>query len=195
MGRISRIFAVGTAAAAAVFNAALAGGARFAPPSHSQALAAVQARITGEAEESYFFDATVDPERRRSFPLDVQLLKCSWNGDRRVPRPSFGVVARQGYDCVVEIFPAAQPNFRVYGFFYHTGLDWAYYGALGEAFVVQVDRYDTGLIKSRQTAREGSELYRGQPLGPVLLKDPYEDILDAYLPPPLGFERGPGVRR
>lgn len=159
-------------------NGSPIGTALFPPPSHFEALSAVQAEVTGRAESGYFADLTVDLSTRRNYPIDIQLLRCEHTLERSIPGRFSTTIGRTGYDCVMDVFPVAEPGFRISGFFYHDGLMWRYYGALDDALVIDIDRFDDGIITSRQTPKPGAIRYRGQPFSLDSYTNPYLDILD-----------------
>ena len=157
----------------------LVGTQLVAPPSQYDALTAIHAAVSERASGATagsFGDYT----QSSNYPIDVHLVRCDKTLSRALEAPSGERVIENGFDCVIDVYPLAAPHFRTYGFFYHSGLEWRYYGSLGAQLLVEIDRYETSPIISRRTARDGSVLYNGQPFGKRNLRNPYQSILDGY---------------
>ena len=152
--------------------------ARHGPPSNYDALRAIQHEFTGGV--TYDLNIMNNPR----YPVDVQLFSCEFNADRRLTGLDDGIIPTySGYDCILDVYPMGDRKLQVYGFFYHTGLDWRYYGTLVETLVVRSDRYGNDLIQSRQSAKPGGAVYEGQPFGTSVIENPYKGILDLYEDP------------
>ncbi|MEL7489603.1 MAG: hypothetical protein AAGJ73_02700 [Pseudomonadota bacterium] len=158
----------------------LVGSKLIAPPSQYEALTAVHTEVAERAARSYYGALGRDFTQSSNYPIDVHLVRCDKTLSRALLGPSGERIVENGFDCVMDIYPIAEPHFRTYGFFYHTGLEWRYYGALGAGLLIDIDRYDTSPIESQQTARDGSVLYDGQPFGKKNLQNPYKSIIDGY---------------
>lgn len=150
-----------------------------APPSHYDALSAIHDAVSERAARSTYVSFG-DYTQSINYPIDVHLVRCDKTLSRAIVAPSGERAIENGFDCVIDIYPLAAPHFRTYGFFYHSGLEWRYYGALGAQLLVDIDRYEPSPIISSRTAREGSVLYNGQPFGKRNLRNPYQSILDGY---------------
>ena len=59
----------------------------YAPPSNFAAKEAFQAEFSRQSGESFFNALDFDPSSQHNYPVDVQVLKCEANTDRRLPSP------------------------------------------------------------------------------------------------------------
>ena len=152
----------------------------YGPPSHYDALVAFQGEIIKKSSTSYYSIWGADPSLQKNYPSDVQILRCEADEDGELPSGFGRAFSQEGYHCVADIFPNAEPAYRVFGYFFHDGLQWQYYGPTGPSLYIPLDQYDDSDAGGRQSPKPGSVLYEGQPFGQENLSNPYEDILDEY---------------
>jgi len=157
----------------------LVGTSLLAPPSQYDALSAIQAEVANRAS-GYYGTTSGDLTLRDGYPIDVHLVRCDKTLSRHIRGDVGQLITENGYDCVIDVYPVAEPHFRTYGFFYHSGYSWRYYGSLGQGLLIEIDRFDNSPTTSRRTAKQGSVLYSGQPFGKRNLRNPYQQILDSY---------------
>jgi len=150
----------------------------YGPPSHYDALVAFQEEIIEKSSASYYATWGADISLQNNYPVDVQVVRCEADEGGRLPGTMGGEIIQDGFHCVVDIFPNAEPAYRVFGFFFYDGITWQYYGPTGPNLLIPVHQYDPGETASSRTPKPGSILYDGQPFGKQNLQNPYKDILN-----------------
>ncbi len=108
----------------------VAGFPSYGPPSNADALEAIMIH--------YDRSATMwrDPRSARnvrsyhSQPVAVFVERCERRANKKIPDGVNGALSKRGYECVIEIFPFADPPHRTSGFFYFEDGAWRYHGSV-----------------------------------------------------------------
>jgi hypothetical protein len=158
-----------------------AGFAAYGPPTNQDAFEAFTARILVEVRESG--DALREPELifAPDFPLDVEIERCVPRAERAVRMETGAIVQYNGYDCIVEVWPNAQPPYRTSGFYRHTGFEWEYYGPIQEVYVPSPSQFAPNRGGGQMVTKPGAITYDGSPSNPINDGyDPYQALFDEY---------------
>ncbi|MEL7488394.1 MAG: hypothetical protein AAGJ87_14390, partial [Pseudomonadota bacterium] len=91
----------------------LSGSTLSAPPTHFDALSAVQRAVAERASQSYYFIPGGDITGRKNYPIDVQLFGCEPIGGLREEGVPGARIGQSGHRCVLDIYPLAEADFRV----------------------------------------------------------------------------------
>lgn len=152
----------------------------YAPPTDRDVYEAFIANILEPIRFSG--QVLVEPiiRQRPEFPAELVIERCAARNDRAV-LVADGFYARfDGYECVFEIFPNAEPSFRSVGFFRFDGLEWIYHGPAkavsAPSFILKDNNNNTA---NKIILKDGALQYEGAPRNPFNENyDPYEDLFD-----------------
>lgn len=158
-----------------------AGFAAYGPPSNYDAYEAFTARILVDVRETG--DVLREPEIKQApgFPSDLMLERCEPREHRAVHLRNGAVVRYNGYDCIMEVWPNANPPYRTTGFFRHNGFEWEYHGAIQAVDVPSPGKFSRDHDRGKMVTKPGSVAYDGDPDNPINDDyDPYKEILRDY---------------
>ena len=157
-----------------IIAAIAAGYVAYAAPSHEDAYEAFADRVLEAWTERGQSAAHFRVRREPNFPAFLTVERCEQRKEQDIIRPS-GVPDREsGYDCLLEVFPNAAPNFRTRGFFYYDGLEWVYFGAIYPRDIPNLSEFNSLDGEGEFTLKEGAQDYDGTP------RNPYYDNYDPY---------------
>jgi len=156
-----------------------------------QGLTAYQAPTSEDAYEAYIApiladvreagDVLSEPRLRqaRNFPFDITLERCLPRSQRAV-RLKNGALARyDGYECLFEVWPNAEPSYRNSGFFRHNGLKWEYFGPRKHPNLPSPAEFDPIKNDGKIIVKDGALPYDGAPNNPLNANyDPYAEFFD-----------------
>ncbi len=158
-----------------------ASAAASGPPTNHNAFEAFTARILVDVREAGNILAEPALMRAPTFPLEVQIERCTKRDNREVRVPSGAILHLSGHDCIIEVWPNADPPYRTAGFFRNTGYEWEYYGPVREVFVPSPSNFAPKNDIGRMITKPGSINYDGTPADPFNEGyDPYQALFDEY---------------
>ncbi len=163
-----------------VLIAIAAGVVAYGAPDHRDALDAVQQRMidywsyNGKQVDAYAHR----PEAE--YPADVTLEQCQRRTNWRVRMVNGAESYRNGYECLLEIWPNGFPAFRVDGFFYFNGEGWTYFGPLHPLSAPpRISDFDPSNDEGDLILKDGAQTYDGFPSSPYYDNyDPYQELFD-----------------
>lgn len=146
---------------------AATGFAAYGPPTNEDAFGAYIAHILEPVRESGDVIREAALHYSLDFPSDVVLQRCVRKQDRQVFFENGVVQVFGGYECIMEVWPNAEPSFRTSGFFRHDGFDWVYHGPVGESIIPSPSKFDSNRDKGRIINKPGALSYEGDPKNPM----------------------------
>ena len=158
-----------------------AGYAAYGPPTNQDAYEAYTAKILVDVREAG--DVLREPQlmMMTDFPSDVIIERCVPRAEREVRHANGAVVRYNGYDCIVEVWPNAEPPYRTSGFYRHNGFEWEYFGPVQEVRVPSPNQFARDRNSGQMVTKPGAVNYDGSPNNPINDDyDPYQALFDEY---------------
>ncbi|MEO0695143.1 MAG: hypothetical protein AAFY84_03510 [Pseudomonadota bacterium] len=114
-----------------------------------------------------------------SRPTNVMIERCTREDNRSVQGDNGVRIEVPGYDCIVTIFPVAQPAYKTPAFFHYSGYGWRAEVNLREPIGLEQERLQPSTFGSKQSPKPGAIDYDGR-RGIDPNYNPYRDIMSDY---------------
>lgn len=161
------------------FVIAAAGYAAYGPPTNEDAFGAYIAHILEPVRESGDVIREAELHYSYDFPSDVLLQRCVRKKNRKVVFENGVVQYFGGYECIMEVWPNAEPSFRTSGFLRHDGAIWVYHGPGRRVAIPSPSEFDPSHDKGQIINKPGALSYEGDPKHPMNPDyNPYGDYFD-----------------